>query len=294
MYTLYYPIESKLADQLEDYFCEWVRSPWCLTRQTPEQSYILRGYFFTEKEAIESWYQLRTEFIELPTKVDLHFLHDGDWKEAYKKHLKYRKLRDLHWIPIWDKGKIKVPTDEYVVYLDSGMAFGTGSHETTRLCANRLLDFRERFADTWRSASVIDVGCGSGILSISAAVLGFKNIYGFDNDPEAVRVCLENSTINGIDNHVKYSIAGLEKGLNLKPRADLILANLQANLLCIYAQNFLWALKVNGMLVMSGILIREVEEVRTTFEDLMRKGSTRFNVDTRKLGEWADLCYLKL
>ena len=125
-------------------------------------------------------------------------------------------------------------------------------------------------------------------------VLGFKNIYGFDNDPEAVRVCLENSTINGIDNHVKYSIAGLEKGLNLKPRADLILANLQANLLCIYAQNFLWALKVNGMLVMSGILIREVEEVRTTFEDLMRKGSTRFNVDTRKLGEWADLCYLKL
>ena len=294
MYTFHCAIDPELADQLEDYFCEWVRSPWSLVRQPREQDYVLYGYFSSEKEASENWHQLRAQFIELPGKVDFQVLHDRDWKNAYKQHLKYRKLRDLHWVPVWDKAKVKIPTDEYVVYLDSGMAFGTGSHESTRLCANRLLDFRERYADTWQSAAIIDAGCGSGILSISAAALGFKNVFGFDSDPEAVRVSKENSTINVVDDRVKYSLAGIEEGLNLKPHADLILANLQANLLCIYAQNFLLTLKVNGMLAMSGILTAEVEEVRTIFEDLMKKESMKFDVNSRDLGEWSDLCYRRL
>ena len=294
MYTFHCAIDPELADQLEDYFCEWIRSPWSLVRQPTERNYVLYGYFFSEKEASENWHQLRAQFIELPREVDFQVLHDREWKDAYKQHLKYRKLCDLHWVPAWDKAKVKIPTDEYVVYLDSGMAFGTGSHESTRLCANRLLDFRERYADTCQSAAVIDVGCGSGILSISAAALGFKNVFGFDSDPEAVRVSIENSTINGVDDCVEYSLAGIEEGLDLKPRADLILANLQANLLCIYAQNFLWTLKVNGMLAMSGILTTEVEEVKTIFEGLMKKESMKFDVDSRDLGEWADLCYRRL
>lgn len=292
MYTFQCQIESELADHLEEFFCEWVRSPWSLIKQPAERKYILCGYFLSEKEARENWLQLRSQFIGLPEQVDFQHLRDADWKEAYKQHLKYRKMSDLHWVPVWDKAKVNIPAGDNVVYLDSGMAFGTGSHETTRLCANRLLDYRERYPEIWRSATVVDAGCGSGILSISAAALGFNNVFGFDSDPEAIRVSRENCVINGVDDHVDYCCAGIEEGMEIKSRADLILANIQADVLCIYAQNFLSALKEEGMLAMSGILSAEVMEVRTIYEKLMNTESVQFEVDSRVLGEWADLCYL--
>ena len=211
MYTLQCAIEPELADQLEGYFCEWVRSPWSLDKQATQRKYTLHGYFLNEKEAKENWHQLSEKFIQLPKNVDYQILHDRNWKEAYKQHLKYRKMRDLHWVPVWDKEKLKIPAGEKAVYLDSGMAFGTGAHESTRLCAKRLLDFRERYPETWPSASVIDAGCGSGILSISAAVLGFKKVMGFDSDPEAIRVSMENSATNGVNDRVKFYLAGLER-----------------------------------------------------------------------------------
>ncbi len=294
MYTVQYSLEPELADQLEDYFCEWEHSPWSLVRPLTHEKYTLWGYFLNEEEARKCWARLSAQYEVLPKHVECYFLQDHNWKEAYKKHLKHWKICDFHWVPIWDREKVKIPPEERAIYIDSGMAFGTGSHESTRLCAKRLFDFRLRYPERWKRSTVVDAGCGSGILSITAAACGFGSVLGFDIDPEAIRVSNENCEMNGMEERIVFIQADLEKGLKIKPRADLILANLQADLHCKYAKNFLEALGVGSMLAMSGILADEVEKIKAKFEMELRKQSVTFESESRVLGEWADLCYMMI
>ena len=127
-------------------------------------------------------------------------------------------------------------------------------------------------------------------MAISAALIGFKRVYGFDRDPEAIRVSQENALFNELPlDYVEFSQAGLEDGLQGR-HADLLLANIQADVLKIHANGILQAMTSGGMLCLSGILLKELATVRAYFEKhaqaLFRQP---LSIDTRCEGEWADL-----
>ena len=124
----------------------------------------------------------------------------------------------LHWVPIWEREAFRLPPGDAVLWLDPGLAFGTGNHETTRLCVERLValaERREKAGEAKAGARVIDAGCGSGILALSAALLGFRDVRGFDNDPEAVRVSGENAALNGLADRVEFFVGDLVGGLGV-------------------------------------------------------------------------------
>lgn len=132
---------------------------------------------------------------------------------------------------------------------------------------------------------VIDAGCGSGILAISAARLGLGPVVGFDNDPDAVRVSRKNAACNGVSAQIEFLISDLRSGLSGR-RADLILANIQADVLMRHARELVGAIAPGGWLVLSGILATELAQVRTALASAARGWVT----DSRAMGEWADLC----
>jgi ribosomal protein L11 methyltransferase len=168
-----------------------------------------------------------------------------------------------------------------VLWLDPGMAFGTGNHETTRLVVERMVGIAAR---TGAQGRVIDAGCGSGILALSAVLLGYGNVAAFDNDAEAVRVSEENAELNGLSGRVEFYVGDLISGLAGR-QAELVLANIQADVLMRFANELCAAVAAGGSLVLSGILSQELERVRTTFVALV----PAWEIETRILGEWSDL-----
>jgi ribosomal protein L11 methyltransferase len=131
---------------------------------------------------------------------------------------------------------------------------------------------------------VIDAGCGSGILALSAVLLGFRHVVGFDNDPEAVRVSKENAAVNGLSDQVEFDVADLTSGLRDR-QADIVLANIQADVLIRHAEDLVAAVAPGGTLVLSGILARENSETRTEFE----KRTPDWTINARTMGEWSDI-----
>lgn len=280
-------IASNLVELLEDYFCEEAVSHWSIIQKTDNDAHRLAGYFETEREAVENWEALRVVFAGVPGDFELRVIEDREWQDEYKKYLRPWSCRDLHWVPVWERYNYGVQPGESVVYFDAGMAFGTGAHETTRLCGQRLVDFRDERCGELGKLSVIDVGCGSGILGISAKLLGFGEVMGFDIDEEAVRVSEENAGFNGVGQEMAFKVAGLEEGLE-GVKGDLVLANILANVLCQYSDILLKAIKPGGSLVLSGILVEEGDGVRECF--CVRAGEIwgEYEIDSRVLGEWVD------
>lgn len=282
------PIDFNLAIPLEDYFCELEISHWSIVQKTDNDAYRLFGYFNTREDALRGWADLKALFPGLPEVLDVTVLDDEDWKNAYKKYLKPWNYKDLHWVPVWERENYKIPSGDVAVYFDAGMAFGTGAHETTQLCAQRLIDFRDTHKSQLKELNVIDAGCGSGILAISAKLLGFGDVMGFDIDEEAVRISDENAEFNGIDKQVIFKTAGLDD-IFPKDKADLVMANILANVLCQYSDVILNAIKPKGTLVLSGILVEEVQKVKEHFSKGAEEIWKEYTVDCRTLGEWADL-----
>lgn len=288
-------IDGALAQPLEDFFCELVRSPWLIFHEKIESPHLLMGYFDSEAEALDAWADLRKVFKMLPERPTIGTLEDRDWKEAYKANLHPWSYGNLHWVPEWRRAEYVVPAGAAVVYFDAGLAFGTGDHPTTRLCGQRLVDFvsaRGNVAGT----SVIDAGCGSGILAISAAKLGCGKVFGFDRDLEAVEVSLENREKNALaKDAVVFEHEGIETGLVHAGASDIVLANIISDVLCIYADNLLSAVNRGGMLALSGILASEQDLVRRVFENKARSvwGNGNVRVDARVMGEWSDVALFR-
>lgn len=284
------PVDEESVDALEAHFCEQVRCPWGLARAGTTGPYRLFGYFDDEAKTVEAWEALRAVFDFLPEHPPIGHLADRDWKEAYKAFLKPWDSRGLHWVPVWMKDTYPTPPGEARLLFDAGMAFGTGDHPTTRLCAGRLLDYRDAHGtEGLLKANVIDAGCGSGILALSAALLGFKHVYGFDRDPEAVVVSRRNAEENGLSPaQVEFADGGLEAGLKGR-KADVLLCNIQADVLCLYAEVLLGAVAPGGVLTLSGILAAEQEKVRAFFEPLAAIQFGKADIDGRVMGDWSDL-----
>jgi len=207
-------------------------------------------------------------------------LGDRDWKDSYKAHFKAWQFGRLHWVPEWERATYRLPAGEVVLWLDPGLAFGTGNHETTRLCVERLVALAERPPQ----ARVIDAGCGSGILALSAALLGYREVVGFDNDPEAVRVSEENATLNRMTGRVKFFEGDLVTGLAGR-QAEIVMANILADVLIRFARELVAAVAPGGTLVLSGILAQERDQVRDAF----MAAAPGWAVDSRIMGEWCDV-----
>ena len=213
-------------------------------------------------------------------------LHAADWARSYRRHFRPWTFGRLHWVPAWRRGSFRLPRGHRVLWLDPGLAFGTGNHETTRLCIERLVAFEAGLAAGRGAAAVrvVDAGCGSGILALSAALLGFGDVSGFDSDPEAVRASRANAQLNGLSGRVAFSEAALPAGLAGAP-AGMVLANLQADVLLRHRRALVGAVAPGGALELSGILARELAGLRRAFA----AAAPGWAIDSRILGEWSDL-----
>jgi ribosomal protein L11 methyltransferase len=258
---------------------------WSILEDAVARRAWIVGIFLGKAEAVARWSELKPT---LPKGAMGRFLPrrlpDADWKSSYRDHFKAWTFGRLHWVPVWHRDAFRLPEGHSVLWLDPGMAFGTGNHETTRLCIERLVEFESGLSGGAAALSLVDAGCGSGILALSACLLGFRDVLGFDNDQEAVRVSIENAELNGLTARVRFAVAGLPEGLG-GGSADVIVANIQSDILALYAGALAGAVAPGGLLAMSGILASEIARVRGAFAPF----APGWVSESRVLGEWCDL-----
>jgi ribosomal protein L11 methyltransferase len=192
---------------------------------------------------------------DLTTRV----VHEADWAEAWKAHFPVLRVgRRIVIKPTWRRHR--AATDDVILALDPGMAFGTGLHPTTRLCLAALDGLADR--GSLDGARVLDVGCGSGILAIAAAKLGASSVLGVDTDPIAIEATLANADRNGLVGRVTARHGSLPSG---DAPFDLILANLIASVLMTLAPLLRDELRPGGTLLASGVFLDREADVRTAF-----------------------------
>ena len=216
------------------------------------------------------------EFIDYGTlELDMQNVADEDWSENWKKYYKpFRIGSHLVVKPTWEP--YEAQEDDLIIELDPGMAFGTGTHETTNMCMQLL---EKHLQDGMR---VMDVGTGSGILAIAAARLGAKDILAIDIDPAAVKVAIENVELNGVKDQVRVVVGDLCKSEAMP--CDLAVANIVADAICMLAGPLTRHLEKDRLLICSGIIREREQDVMNAATEA---GYTLF--DRIEKGEWVAL-----
>ena len=240
---------------------------------------VVRAYFAEEdniEDVLEYVNERLTELKEMgldlgESKVEHEKMHEEDWANTWKQYYKPTKVGEKIVVkPIWEEYEAK--DGELVVDLDPGMAFGTGTHETTRMCIQSL----EKYVK--EDSTVFDVGCGSGILAIAAAKLGAKLAVGVDLDPVAVESSIENVGYNKLKN-IEILHGNLVEVIDGK--ADIVVANILAEIICILTDDVKRVLKDGGVFITSGIIHDRVDMVCEKLE------ATGFEVmEKNRDGEW--------
>ncbi len=188
---------------------------------------------------------------ELVFALDCQPVREEDWANAWKDYYHPQELSTrLAICPSWESYTPK--PGQRVIHLDPGMAFGTGTHETTRLCLGLL---EESVA---MGSSILDIGTGSGILAIGARLLGSGHTVAIDIDPMAVRVAGENASLNGITD-INFLCGDLAEQIN--ERFDIICANIVADVIIRLAPSIPALLKRGGVFIASGIIEQRAPEV---------------------------------
>ena len=218
-------------------------------------------------------------------------IRDEDWKFAYRRHFKTEAIgRRLLVVPTWEDGTASVAAQlgegksrREKIVLDPGMAFGTGKHETTKACLQYIDELASVLVPDSPSPdsrpSFLDMGCGSGILSIAAAKLGYGPVAGFDVDQEAVDASIENAELNGVKiDFFKFALgrAGSEPPTQA---CDLVVANILGPLLIRFADEIVPYVKRH--VILSGILTELYPDVLATYEAHGLR-----EVGRKTLGEW--------
>ena len=181
---------------------------------------------------------------------------DGDdWIDVWRKHFRPIHLGQIVVVPEWIEYEKK--DGEQIVLLDSNMAFGTGEHETTSSCVELLQEYLTQ------SSVCIDVGCGSGILGISALKLGAKKAYLTDIDPIAVESATHNCKLNGVADRAVVAHSNLLDDTEIQ--ADIMLANITGEVLKMLAPSIPKNLKKDGVLILSGIIESRLEMVKNAY-----------------------------
>lgn len=207
-----------------------------------------------------------------------------DWSNSWKVNFKPLRVgQRLLIVPSWEH--VEQNDDSVILRIDPGMAFGTGGHETTRLCLELLEEILNRMP-AMTIPSLLDLGTGSGILAMAAVKLGAGRVWAVDIDPLAVEVASENIAINELSDLIRCDTTPLE---SISENFDILLANILAEELVRLAPQLVARLQTGGSLVLSGILAEK--------EALVRNGFTSCSLqymETRHSGEWVALHYRKL
>lgn len=231
------------------------------------------------QEVKERLVQLRDFGLEIgETQLTTQQLAEEDWADNWKKYFEPARItHDLTIVPSWTD--YEVTTGEKIIKLDPGMAFGTGTHPTTKMSLFALEQVL-RGGET-----VLDVGTGSGILSIASSLLGAKEIFAYDLDDVAVRVAQENIALNAGTENIHVAAGDLLKGIDIE--ADVIVANILADILVNLTDDAYRLLKDEGYLIMSGIISEKWNLVRESAE------AAGFFLETHMIqGEW-NACVFK-
>lgn len=216
-----------------------------------------------------------------PVTPEVRRVGAEDWAENWKQHFGIVRIGSRLVIrPTWEEFT-PAPRDA-VLTLDPGMAFGTGSHATTRLCLEALAELYETAEGPQQ---VLDVGTGSGILAVAAALLGARQVLGCDIDETACEVALDNARQNGVAERVMVTLDPLE---SLEGKYEVVLANILAEENARLASDLVNHLTPGGTLILSGILQEKEPLVIDAFAG---RGLT--GPDIRRRDEWSCLCYRK-
>ena len=244
---------------------DYQMSSWT-DRQEKVSYHIL--YFPEESEAeaakeylsslIESW---RQEFDIRVTSVEVFTMKKEDWAEVWKKyfniiHISERLVIKPSWL------EFKPEPGQVIVEIDPGMSFGTGQHATTSFCMKMI----DRMAGTPGINSFLDAGCGSGILTIAAAKLGYSPLVAFDIDPDATKVAAENFEKNRIKpEEVKLLTTGLVEFCADAGSYDFVAANILGSVLIANLQLIANLVRAGGYLSLAGILNEEFDNLKNVF-----------------------------
>ena len=198
-------------------------------------------------------------------------LKDRVWEDECKKDFHSMKFGENLWVcPSWES-QAELPSDAIIINMDPGLAFGTGSHQTTSLCLEYLDNNPPKNID------VIDFGCGTGILAIAAAKLGASRVLAIDNDPQAI--------ISSKDNVINNQCESIIKTIHSEDEidfvgCDLLIANILTNPLIKLAPTFAALVNPDGELLLSGILKKQVDRVVGCYSEYFT------NLEVSNIDEW--------
>lgn len=213
------------------------------------------------KRYIKELYELNGRF-DTP-EIYTNQLPDEDWGNKWKKFFKPIKVTERIIIkPSWEK--YEKNENEIVVEIDPAMAFGTGNHQSTRLCIKAIDELAQSLHE---KGNLLDVGTGSGILAIVSALLGFKNIVGIDIDNLAIETSKENAKINLVSDKIEFFQKPIEE---IKGKFSVIVANIMADTLISMKKELIRLLNDKGILILSGIVIERREDVIKTFSQYIK------------------------
>ncbi len=248
-------------------------------------------YLDPDADEEETMREIRRELEEMSQQVDLgpctieeSETEDEDWVNNWKQYFHQFWVDDILITPSWEEPDTSQKQPRMIIYMDPGTAFGTGTHETTQLCIRGL----EKYMKT--GDQVLDVGCGSGILSMVALKLGAAHVVGTDLDTNAIAATQENMDQNGLDPE-QYEV--IEGNLADDPKIrdevgyekyDLVLCNILADVLITLTPSIKNAMKSGGIYITSGIIDKKEDEVR---QALTEAGLTI--LETKTQGEWVSI-----
>jgi len=259
---------------------------------TPAGPIVVRAYLEMDEHIEETRQKLEESLYYLgmiqPLPVSVYKqIADQNWMEAWKQHYQPIPIgKRLIIVPIW----LDSPEPERIpIKIDPGMAFGTGTHPTTQLCLELMeLFFDNQSSIVNRQSEIIDIGCGSGILSIAALKLGAKTALGVDIDIESVRNSRENADKNGIGEEFiigQGSVAEVLEGKFLLKRASLVAANILAPVIIrLFDSGLADLVEPGGAVILSGILAGQAEAV---IEAAQAKGLVLS--EQKQMGDWVAL-----
>ena len=264
--------------------CPWDYIDDNLVEKLNEAGFTISSYFPDDQDTKNMIAVLQNkleEFRQMDLGVPLGSLevsteeiNNSDFENEWKKYFKPTRVSDFITIkPTWEEYNPAEP-DEIVIEMDPGMAFGTGTHETTKMCIKLLEEFLEE------GGRVIDVGCGSGILSVVSAKLGAKSVLALDKDPISVEVTRENVQKNGCEQIVTAIQSDLLDKVEFD-KADIVVANIIADMIIRLAPMVDKFLRHRGMFICSGIIDSRLDEVLSALEE----NEYRI-INIQEMGEW--------
>ena len=235
----------------------------------PVDGVIVKAYLPVNSFLIETMKEIQQSIAALPNfgldigrnDMKTSEVDDEDWATAWKKYYHPVKISSRFTIvPTWEEYE-PVESDELIIELDPGMAFGTGTHPTTVMCIQAL----EKYVK--KDDIVVDVGTGSGVLAISAAMLGAQQVQALDLDYVAVVAAKENVELNKVSHIIDVTEGNLLDAIKVEP--NVIVANILAEVIMTFSQDAAGLLPEDGLFIVSGIIGDKRDAVK---EDLVEKG----------------------